>query len=110
MKTDSLSAWAIAVLLPLAWTAHAGPPVHSTAAAVPARPLNLDAPALSRMYSRAQLRYILNQPDADVVDVQDVSVQGEHYVAVPMGQLQAIPWAILHPTQAWRIFTPVISP
>jgi hypothetical protein len=29
---------------------------------------------------------------------------------VPRSQFQAIPWALMHPTQAWRVFTPVEGP
>ncbi|HTY50957.1 MAG TPA: hypothetical protein VMB48_14805 [Steroidobacteraceae bacterium] len=114
MNANPLLSWVAVVLLSTGWAVHADPPgrVQAAAAAAPARPLDLTTPALSRLYTHEELRYILAQPDADadLDDVPDVSVQAEHYVAVPMGQFQAIPWAILHPTQAWRIFTPVISP
>ena len=115
----------ITAILATAWLpvlpALADPPASTTPADVPAPParahmskphLDLTAPDLARLYPRAQLSYVLNQSDADadVLDAPAVSVQGEHYVAVPLGQLQAIPWAILHPTQFWRIFTPVVAP
>jgi hypothetical protein len=99
------------VLLAGVFPAHADPPgqarVNSSA---PARRLDLSTPALSRVYSRSELRYILAQPDPDEEDVEGVSVQGEHYVVVPMGQFRAIPWALTHPTEAWRIFAPVVQP
>jgi hypothetical protein len=73
--------------------------------------LDLRAPPLNHIMPSAQLRYIMANDDAD--SPTEVSVKGTKTVVVPGApgnQLQAIPWAIFHPTQAWRIFTPLEQP
>ncbi len=44
----------------------------------------------------------------------EVSVTGSRAAinvpVTPGNQLLAIPWALLHPTQAWRVFTPIEQP
>jgi hypothetical protein len=73
--------------------------------------MDLQAPPLSHIYSRQQLQYILAIDNSDVDDAEEVSVKGEKYLMpVPKSQFQAIPWALMHPTQAWRVFTPVEEP
>ncbi|HEY6457097.1 MAG TPA: hypothetical protein VIY90_17615 [Steroidobacteraceae bacterium] len=75
--------------------------------------LDLHAPPLNHIMPSAQLRYILANDDADADSPAEVSVKGTKTVVVPGApgnQLEAIPWAILHPTQAWRIFTPLEQP
>ena len=74
--------------------------------------LDLHAPALNRIMPSSQLRYIMANDDGDD-SATEVSVKGTKTVVVPGGagnQLQAIPWALFHPTQAWRIFTPLEQP
>ena len=73
--------------------------------------LDLQAPPLSHIYPREQLQYIMAIDSADADDAQEVNVKGEKYLMpVPRSQFQAIPWALMHPTQAWRVFTPVEGP
>lgn len=70
--------------------------------------LDLQAPPLSHIYPREQLQYIMAVDSTDADDAQEVNVKGEKYLMpVPRSQFQAIPWALMHPTQAWRIFTPL---
>jgi hypothetical protein len=73
--------------------------------------LDLHTPPLDHIMPSSELRYIMaNDDDADLPG--EVSVKGTKTVVVPGApgnQLQAIPWAILHPTQAWRIFTPLVE-
>jgi hypothetical protein len=74
--------------------------------------LDLHAPPLNHIMPSSELRYILANDDADSDSSTEVSVKGVKAVIVPGApgnQLQAIPWAILHPTQAWRIFTPLVE-
>lgn len=88
------------------------PPVKRSDSAARAN-LDLHAPPLNHIMPSAQLRYILASPDADAELPVEVSVKGTKTVVVPGSpgnQLQAIPWAIFHPTQAWRIFTPLEQP
>jgi hypothetical protein len=73
--------------------------------------LDLQAPPLSHIYPREQLQYIMAIDSADADDAQEVNVKGEKYLMpVPRSQFQAIPWALMHPTQAWRVFTPIEAP
>ncbi|HTV76938.1 MAG TPA: hypothetical protein VMF03_01680 [Steroidobacteraceae bacterium] len=82
----------------------------SKAAPAPKVTLDLKAPPLSHIYPRQQLQYILAVDTNDTPE-QEVSVQGNKYlVPVPRGQFLAIPWALMHPDQAWRIFTPIETP
>jgi hypothetical protein len=97
----------------VASSAPAKPVAHAAAKSHPA-PLDLKAPSLNSIYSRRQLQYILTPDDNEDILSTGISVKGEKYVvSVPGGpgnQLVAIPWALVHPTQAWRIFTPLVSP
>jgi hypothetical protein len=73
--------------------------------------LDLQAPPLSHIYPREQLQYIMAIDSSDADDAQEVNVKGEKYLLpVPHSQFQAIPWALMHPTQAWRVFTPIEAP
>ena len=96
--------------------AAAKPAAHSgkRAGAPAARePLDLHTPPLNRIMPSAELRYIMANDDADADLPTEVSVKGTKTVVVPGApgnQLQAIPWALVHPMQAWRIFTPLQQP
>jgi hypothetical protein len=73
--------------------------------------MDLKAPPLEHIYPRSELQYILAEDVSDAEAAQEVSVKGAKYlVPVPAGQFQAIPWALMHPTQAWRVFTPLEQP
>lgn len=78
-----------------------------------AQPLDLKAPPLNRLYTQKELRYILAY-DPDDQSETEVSVTGSRAAinvpVTPGNQLLAIPWALLHPTQAWRVFTPIEQP
>jgi hypothetical protein len=88
--------------------AHASGRKSGTLAAT--KSLDLKAPPLSHLYPREQLQYIL-AVDAAGDETQEVSVKGEKYLMpVPTSQFYAIPWAVMHPTQAWRVFTPIEAP
>jgi hypothetical protein len=80
---------------------------------VSARQLDLKAPPLNHIYSASQLRYMMAYDPDDLADTE-VSVKGArpavNVPVTPGNQLLALPWALLHPTQAWRVFTPVESP
>jgi hypothetical protein len=83
---------------------------HKTTPPVARGKMDLKAPALDRIYPRSELQYILAE-ESDADSAQEVSVKGAKYsTPVPAGQLQAIPWALMHPTQAWRVFTPLEQP
>jgi hypothetical protein len=100
---------------PAAASAPAKPAAPATGKKAGTRPapstLDLKAPPLSHLYPREQLQYILAADSTDADEGQEVSVKGEKYLMpVPTSQFQAIPWALLHPTQAWRVFTPIEAP
>ena len=79
----------------------------STASAPRANNLDLRAPELTRVFSEAELAQKLEDP-AEADDVQEtVQVQGERQLPQVSAGLMAIPWAVIHPTQAWRILMPV---
>jgi hypothetical protein len=96
---------------PAAASAPAAKPTKA-AATKPASSMDLQAPPLNHVIPRSELQYIM-APD-DVEDsATEVRVKGAKQVVTvpgaPGNQLQAIPWALIHPTQAWRIFTPLES-
>ncbi len=87
---------------------------HGAKASRPvAHPLDLHAPPLERIYSRKELRYMLAY-DPDEPSDTEVRVKGSragiNVPVTPGNQLLAVPWALLHPTQAWRVLTPIEQP
>jgi hypothetical protein len=72
-------------------------------------PLDLRAPDIRRVFSEAQLQHTLPDPEDAVYEQETVQVEGERQLAPVSIGIMAIPWAILHPTQAWRIFMPLPS-
>jgi hypothetical protein len=73
------------------------------------QPLNLTAPDVRTVVSADELKEPLpsNEQVTEVQEDQTVSVKGEGVPAdVPLG-FGAIWWALNHPSQAWRIVTPV---
>ncbi len=71
--------------------------------------LDLHEPEIARVFPRAELQKRLPEPGEAEQEVQDTSVQvsGTRELAPVSIGLASIPWAIRHPKQAWRIFTPV---
>ena len=76
-------------------------------------PMDLHTPPLNHIYPSSELRYILAADESSTDSATEVSVKSERYVVrvpgAPGNQLQALPWAAAHPTQAWRIFTPLVE-
>jgi hypothetical protein len=73
------------------------------------QPLNLAAPDVRTVVSADELKEPLPSSEqvAEVQEDQTVSIKGEGVPAdVPLG-FGAIWWALNHPSQAWRIVTPV---
>jgi len=70
------------------------------------RPLDLAAPPISHVMTREQVQTLLASEGPEVPE--DVMVErGRYQAPVPQGQIRAIAWALVHPLQAWRIFTPI---
>ena len=78
-------------------------------AATAKKPLNLTAPDVRTVVSEEELKEPLPTTDqiTEVQEADTVSVKGDEGVPpdVP-GGFGAIWWAMNHPSQAWRIFTP----
>lgn len=76
-----------------------------------AKAFDLSAPDIRRLYSEAELRSPLEDPYEEMqrLKEQQVKVEGARPDPnLPIGIL-SLPWAVMHPTQAWRIFMPVPS-
>jgi hypothetical protein len=69
--------------------------------------LDLRAPELNRVFSQAELSQKLQDPDEQYEITETVQVEGARQLTPVSVGLMAIPWAIIHPTQAWRILMPV---
>jgi hypothetical protein len=80
------------------------------AAAQPAKPLDLRAPDITKLYTAEQINRMLRSTLKD--DIEEVEVEGRRERLEPRsptvwGGIAAPIWAILHPTQSWRIFAPL---
>ena len=73
---------------------------------VKSAPLDLRAPVITHVFSEAELQQKLDEPP-EIHEGDTVQVQGERQITPVSVGLMAIPWAVIHPTQAWRIFMPV---
>lgn len=80
---------------------------RSRAASEPTgRRLDLSAPPLNHVMTPEQVQALTAQPSEE--EPEQVMVERGRYEApVPRGQLRALAWALMHPLEAWRIFTPV---
>jgi hypothetical protein len=69
--------------------------------------LDLRAPAITSVLPQSELQAVLPDPDEPKYDEPLVKVEGERGVpvSVPVG-IMSLPWAVRHPSQAWRIFLP----
>jgi hypothetical protein len=75
------------------------------------RPLDLTAPPVERVLTPQEMRSFVEEPTQEEdAPPEDVTVTGPHYLEpVPNGAFGAVPWALMHPLQAWRIFTPITN-
>jgi hypothetical protein len=82
----------------------------NTAPAAPAKRLDLKPPDITELYTSEQLQTMLDRMDAQ--HLEGVEVEGER-IPAPKFTPEIWPgiaapfWALLHPTQAWRIFGPI---
>lgn len=71
--------------------------------------MNLQAPSVHQVFAPEDLQQKLPDPDEQYVYQETVEVEGTRQAPdVPPG-IMALPWAVMHPTQAWRILLPVPS-
>lgn len=80
------------------------------APAASAKPLDLRPPNLTQLYTRQQLDALLAKLEKE--NIEEVEVEGAR-VPPPTFTPRVWPaiaapfWALLHPTQSWRIFAPI---
>jgi hypothetical protein len=66
--------------------------------------LDLKAPDVRRVAPAI----LLHEPDEPIdMEQQQVEVEGTRPEVYIPGGIASLPWAVMHPTQAWRIFMPV---
>jgi hypothetical protein len=71
--------------------------------------LDLRAPDIRRVVSEQTLKEPLPDEYELRQEQEQVEVEGTRPEIYVPGGLMTIPWAVMHPTQAWRIFLPVPS-
>ena len=105
-ESFSMSAPKFKVLCFIRFIEGAAPyPRWRTLASRRARPARTE---LRKCSSRASCPRSLQDPDERSSTTHEtVQVEGERQLAPVSVGLMAIPWAIIHPTQAWRILMPV---
>ena len=69
--------------------------------------LDLRAPDIHRVFTAAELQQTLQDPDEETVYQETVQVEGQRQTTPVSVGIMALPWAIIHPTQAWRILMPL---
>jgi hypothetical protein len=70
------------------------------------RPLDLKAPDIRHVVAEVQLQEPLDEPQ-EQLEQEQVQVKGSRpEIDLPIG-IASLPWAVMHPAQAWRIFLPV---
>jgi hypothetical protein len=97
------SACLLALLLTSSMRAAAdGPKAPDT---VSSARLDLRAPSLTHVLSSGQIAALTN--DLAETSPESVTVRGSRDTTACCGAFIALPWALMHPRTAWRIFTPV---
>jgi len=80
------------------------------AATAPPKTLDLRAPDITKLYTPRQLDRLIAKMQSD--NIEEIEVEGAR-VPAPTFTPRVWPgiaapfWALLHPTQAWRIFAPI---
>lgn len=92
-------------------TAHADDAAIAKAApAAPAKSLDLRPPDITKLYTNEQLEAMLEKLDEEHierVEVEGARVPPPQFTPKVWSGIGAPFWALLHPTQAWRIFAPI---
>ena len=109
---NSLISLTLAAAIPMAAFAADPPPKVTTPvqhSATPPTPrvLNIKAPDIHQVMSAEQIAAAIPNPDETEMEAQEVSVRGEHPAPYVPGGFAALYWAATHPTDSWRILTPV---
>jgi hypothetical protein len=103
----NITAVLLAATLALACTAaHA----DDEATAPAPKPLDLRAPDVSKLYTQRQLDRLIAKMEADFIErieVEGARVPSPEFTPRVWPSVFAPFWALLNPTQAWRIFAPI---
>lgn len=97
--------------LAMAGAAHADDTaVADSAATAPDKPLDLRPPDITKLITSEQLAQLLEKLDDE--NIEEVEVEGAKlppttFTPRVWPSIAAPFWALLHPTQAWRIFAPI---
>jgi hypothetical protein len=81
-----------------------------TTPAAPAKPLDLRPPDITKLYTSQQLADLLENLEEkriEEVEVEGARVPAPTFTPRVWPAIAAPFWALLHPTQAWRIFAPI---
>ena len=71
------------------------------------RTLDLSPPPLRLVLTPKQIHDLTTDQDDDT-PIEDVTIRQDAYEEpIPVGPFRALPWALLHPLQAWKILMPV---
>jgi hypothetical protein len=108
---NSLISLALAAAIPAAWATDPpkfSVPMQSDSAPPASRILDLKAPDIHDVMSADEIAAALpNQDDFDVIAPDTVQVRGAVPAPYVPGGFAALYWAALHPSDSWRILTPV---
>jgi hypothetical protein len=117
---NSLISLALAAAVPVAWATDPPQPTPQAAApvkisvpvqdsSVPPTPRALDIkpPDIHQVMSAEQIAAAIPNPDESIVEPETVAVRGEVPAPYVPGGFAALYWAATHPTDSWRILTPV---
>jgi hypothetical protein len=104
----NINAVAIAAILALACTAaHAA---DDAVAQPPPQPLDLRAPDITKLYTHRQLERLIAKMEADFIEkieVEGARIPPPEFTPRVWPGIFAPVWALLNPTQAWRILAPI---
>jgi hypothetical protein len=108
---NSLISLAFAAAIPAAWAADApafSVPMQSAAAPPMPRLLDLKSPDIHDLMSADEIAAAIPNPDeTEILGPEEVAVKGATPAPYVPGGFAALYWAATHPTDAWRILTPV---
>ncbi len=84
-----------------------GSPAAPAQSGQKAQPLDLSPPPVSHVLTPQQIQSLTADQEDDT-STQDVMVKRPVYTPpVPFGPFRALPWALMHPLEAWKIVMPI---
>ena len=117
---NSLISLALAAAVPVAWATDppqstpqatapvkVSVPVQNSSAPPTPRVLDIKPPDVHQVMSAEQIAAAIPNPDESIVEPETVAVRGEVPAPYVPGGFAALYWAATHPTDSWRILTPV---